>query len=223
MKKSNFINKTPETIKVVAFDDHKERLNALKLLIELEEGLQCIGTYENCSHLVENLSPDPPDVVLMDIAMPECNGIEGVLQLQKHFPQTLILMQTVFEDDDKIFQCIQAGAHGYVLKKTPPEELIAAIYELVNGGSPMTASIARRVLQLFKSQTSNSQFQSFDLSSREVEILSCLVKGLSQKMIADRLIISTFTVNNHLKKVYQKLHVHNASEAVAKALKNNIV
>ena len=210
-------------IKVVIFDDHKERRQALELLIELEKDMLCIGTYENCSGLENNLRNNPPDVVLMDINMPQCNGIEGVLMLQKHFPDTLILMQTVFEEDDKIFQSIQAGAHGYVLKKTPPEELIAAIYEVINGGSPMTASIARRVLQLFKSQSANSQMQYFDLSAREVQILSYLVKGLSQKMIAAELNISIFTVNNHMKKVYQKLHVHNASEAVAKALRNNLL
>lgn len=209
-------------IKVVIFDDHRERLEALQLLIGIEPNMRCAGAYENCFGLVENLKDNAPDVVLMDINMPLCNGIEGVRLLQQHFPGTLILMQTVFEDDDNIFKSIQAGAHGYVLKKVPPEELIAAIYEVANGGSPMTASVARRVLQLFKSQSVNNT-QLFDLSSREIEILSCLVKGMSQKMIAAELDISNFTVNNHLKKVYQKLHVHNASEAVAKALRNHLL
>lgn len=209
--------------KIAVFDDHKERREALQLLIELEENLQCVGAYPDCSGIIENLKENLPDVVLMDISMPVQDGISGVRLLQKHYPGIHILMQTVFEDDDKIFQSLCAGAHGYILKKASPGELIRAIYEVMDGGAPMTASIARRVLQMFKTKSFSHDKQTFNLSDRETEILSHLVKGLSQKMIADQLCISTFTVNNHMKKIYQKLHVHNASEAVAKVLINRVV
>lgn len=210
-------------IKIAIFDDHQKRREALKLLISLEEEMILTGDFENCSGLVDNLQDNPPDVVLMDIDMPEVNGIEGVKLLHRHYPQTLIIMQTVFEDDDKIFASILAGAHGYILKKTSPARLIEGIYDVVNGGSPMTATIARRVLELFKNQPHNKEADHFDLSERETEVLKLLVEGLSHKMVAAQLFISPHTVANHVKKIYQKLHVHNGSEAVALAIKNRIV
>ncbi len=117
-------------IKISIFDDHKERREALKLLIGIEQEMECVGDYENCAGIIEALKNNVPDVILMDIDMPEVNGIEGVRLLHQHFPDTLIIMQTVFEDDDKIFNSILAGAHGYILKKTPPEKLIEGIYEV---------------------------------------------------------------------------------------------
>src|SRR5215216_6584924 len=150
-------------IKIAIYDDHPQRREALKLLIGLEEEMKCIGNFENCTNIVEDLKTDPPDVVLMDIDMPGVNGIEGVKLLRKHFPNTLIIMQTVFEDDDKIFNSILAGAHGYILKKTPPEQLIEGIYDVMNGGAPMTATVARKVLQMFRNQTPKSEVERFDL------------------------------------------------------------
>lgn len=210
-------------IKIAIFDDHKERREALKLLISLEREMACIGTYENCTRLVDHFKNNPPDVGLMDIDMPEVNGIEGVKLLHHHFPETLIIMQTVFEDDGKIFNSILAGAHGYILKKTPPEYLVEGIYDVVSGGAPMTATVARRVLQLFQNQHQGNTTEQFNLSEREVEVLTLLVKGLSQKMVAAQLYISPFTVANHVKKIYHKLHVHNASEAVAVAIQKKLV
>ncbi|WP_439582005.1 response regulator [Dyadobacter bucti] len=210
-------------IKVAIFDDHTERRAALRLLLSLDPELECVGDYANCRNLVERLHSSVPDVVLMDIDMPEVDGIEGVKLVQRHFPATHIIMQTVFEDNEKIFDSILAGAHGYILKKTKPDKLIEGIHEVVNGGSPMTASIARKVLQFFREKPADENQSVFNLSDREIEILGQLVKGLSHKMIAAELNISPFTVNNHIKKIYQKLHVHNASEAVATALKNRIV
>ena len=183
----------------------------------------CTADFEDCTDIIYNIKGNVPDVVLMDIHMPGTNGIEGVKLLQKYFPATYVIMQTVFDDDDKIFDCIQAGAHGYLLKKDSPEKLIEGIREVVTGGSPMTPTIARRVLKLFQKQSRKSDKESFDLSTREIEILSCLVKGQSHKMIAAELHISIFTVNNHIKKIYQKLHVHSVSEAVVTAIQKNIV
>ena len=212
-----------QMIKIAVFDDHRERRDALKMLISLEQDMQWIGDFENCSDLVDHLAGNPPDVVLMDIDMPEVNGIEGVKLIHTHFPGTLVIMQTVFEDDDKIFNSILAGAHGYILKKTPPEKLIEGVYEVVSGGAPMTATVARKVLTLFKNQPHNKERETFDLSDREIEVLTLLVKGLNHKMVAAQLHISPFTVGNHVKKIYQKLHVHNSSEAVAIALQKRIV
>ncbi|MBE7171982.1 MAG: response regulator transcription factor [Williamsia sp.] len=210
-------------IKIVIFDDHKERRDALKLLISLQKEMCCIGEWETCRDLVSNLRDELPDVVLMDIHMPGMDGIQGVRLLQKHYPHVYIIMQTVFDDDEKIFDCILAGAHGYILKKDSPEKLMQGILEVVNGGAPMTPTIARRVIHLFQKQSRRSDREAFDLSSRELEILGLLVKGLSHKMIAAELYISIFTVNNHIKKIYQKLHVHSVSEAVVAAIQKNII
>ena len=210
-------------IKIAIFDDHAERREALKMLINLEPDMTCIGEWENCINLVAHLQHNQPDVVLMDIHMPGMNGIEGVKLLQKHYPSVYIIMQTVFEDDGKIFDCILAGAHGYILKKDPPEKLMEGIMEVVNGGAPMTPTIARRVIRLFQEQSRVTHCEAFELSSRELEILTLLVKGFSHKMIAARLYISVFTVNNHIKKVYQKLQVHNVSEAVAMAIQQKLI
>ena len=209
-------------IKIAIFDDHLHRREALKLLIGLEKEMQCMGDFENCENLTDHLSIDVPDVVLMDIDMPKVNGIDGVKLIKKNFSDTYIIMQTVFEDDEKIFSSILAGADGYILKKAPPEKLIEGIYDVVNGGAPMTATVARRVLELFQKQNFQSR-EKFDLSERELEILRLLVKGLSHKMIAPELHISVYTVNNHIKNIYQKLHVHSVSEAVSIALQKKIV
>ena len=185
--------------------------------------MACIADFEDCTGLVRHLEALFPDVVLMDIHMPGIDGIEGVKLLHKHYPDTYIIMQTVFEDDEKIFSCLQAGAHGYILKKAPPEKLIDGIREVVAGGAPMTPTIARRVLQFFGKQSSKGDPGAYDLSKREIEILNYLVKGFSHKMIAAELFISIFTVNNHIKKIYTKLQVHNVSEAVSTALQKGLV
>lgn len=208
---------------IAVFDDHAERREALKLLIGFQKDMACIGDFEDCSGLVDNFRNGAPDVVLMDIHMPGIDGIAGVKLLQQHFPETYIIMQTVFEDDDNLFNCLQAGAHGYILKKTPNDKIIEAIHEVVNGGAPMTPAIARRVLQHFGKKTSVQADDVYNLSSREKDILTHMVKGLSHKMIASELHISVFTVSNHIKNIYQKLQVHSVSEAVATAIQKNIV
>ena len=210
-------------ITIAVFDDHARRREALKMLISFQKDMACIGDYEDCSNLVENFRDGAPDVVMMDIHMPGIDGIEGVKLLQQHFPETFIIMQTVFEDDDNLFKCLQAGAHGYILKKTTNDKIIDSIYEVVNGGAPMTPAIARRVLQQFGQKTSVSAGNEYNLSTREKDVLTHLVKGMSHKMIAAKLHISVFTVSNHIKNIYQKLKVHSVSEAVATAIQKNIV
>lgn len=204
--------------RVVVFDDHKGRREALHMLINDTSDMQCVGTFNNCAHVLENIKDTVPDVVLMDIDMPKVNGIEGLKLIRQFAPETIILMQTVFDDEDKIFTAIRQGAHGYFLKKTAPDKLIEGIRDALEGGAPMSSSIARKVFEAFQQQPATTQKDRFDLTAREKEILSLLMRGMSYKMIAEMCSISFNTVNGHCKKIYEKLHVHSATEAVAKAM-----
>ena len=210
-------------IRVAVFEDNIQLLESLRQLIDNVPELVCTGAFPDAKQLERKIEKSQPDVVMMDIDMPGMNGIEAVKLIRINFPEILIIMQTVFDDDDKIFNSIRAGASGYFLKKTDPEKLIEGVREVVHGGAPMTASVARRILNFFNEQTTLKASDPFNLSAREIEVLNFLVKGYSQKMIAGELNISRFTVNNHLAKIYEKLHVHNASEAVATALNKKIV
>ena len=203
-------------IKILVFDDNRGRREALQLLIESSDDLEFVGARENCNNVEADISQLKPDVVLMDIDMPGTNGIEGLKRIRTQAPEVFIIMQTVFEDDEKIFTAIHAGAHGYFLKKTKPDKLIEGIRDVLEGGAPMTSSVARKVLHMFTQQSSDKRVNQFDLTDREIEILSMLGKGMSYKMIADAGNISFHTVNSHLKKIYEKLHVHSATEAVSK-------
>jgi len=210
-------------IKIAIFDDHKHRRDALKLMLSLRQDMVCTGDYENCDNLVANLKTNIPDVVLMDINMPGIDGIEGVKLLKEYYPNIYIVMQTIFEDDARIFNSLLAGANGYILKSTSNEKMMDGILEVVNGGAPMTPSIARRVLSHFHKKPEKTNKELYNLSKRETELLDLMVNGYSHKMIAAKLFISINTVNNHVKNIYAKLHVHNASEAVATAIKKNII
>jgi DNA-binding NarL/FixJ family response regulator len=210
-------------IRVSVFDDNKNLLEGLKLLLKDSESYFLSGVYANAHQAVAMIRKDRPDVVLMDIKMPGVSGIEAVHSIKSAFPNIQILMQTVFEDNDNVFAAICAGASGYILKSTPSDKVLEAITDVYLGGSPMSPPIARKVLQLFQHQFAPipQDFQS--LTAREKQVLSCMVKGLSYKMIADECQISFNTVHSHIKNVYGKLHVNSASEAVAKAIQQRIV
>jgi len=210
-------------IRVVIFEDNRDLRNGLFQLINGTGGFNCVDAFPNCDHLIERIEQSKPDVVLMDIEMPGISGIEGVTMIKEKFPGIKILMQTVFDDDDKIFQSICAGAEGYILKHTSPVEILEAIKEIKEGGGPMTPSIANRVLKMVKEKESKSRKTDFDLTQREKEILTCLVEGLSYKMTADTCAVSIDTVNTHIKNIYKKLQVHSKSEAVVKAIRRKIV
>ena len=210
-------------IKVAIFEDNKSLLESLKQLINGADGMTCTGAFADANKLVHNIQLAKPDVVMMDINMPGISGIEAVKIIKEKFPNVYILMQTVFDDNDKIFAAICAGASGYMLKKTTPQKMLEAVRETYQGGAPMTPSVAVKVLEMFRVQTGVEKNEFIDLSEREKEILSLLVKGNSYKAVASACFISIDTVNTHVRHIYEKLHVHSKSEAVAKAIFQKLV
>lgn len=210
-------------IKVAIFEDNNNMRDGLFQLINGSNGFICTGAFPNCDDLKRRIEKSNPDVIVMDIEMPGISGIEGVNLVKEDFPDIKIIMETIFEDNEKIFNSICAGADGYILKNTPPVEILKAIQEVYDGGSPMTPSIANSVLKMVKSQGNTGSAEAFNLTEREKEVLSCLVEGMSYKLIANECNISIDTVNVHIKNIYKKLQVHSKSEAVAKALKKNLI
>ncbi|MBL7702568.1 MAG: response regulator transcription factor [Ferruginibacter sp.] len=209
-------------IKVAVYDDSKDRRESLEAFIKLTPELQHVGSFANCANVLLDYETTIPDIILMDIEMPEADGLAGVRLLKENYPQVKIIMQTAFDDDEKIFAALQAGAEGYVLKTASVTQLAQSIDEVLKGGAAMTPSIALKVMRFF-SQQKISALADYNLSSRESEVLKYLATGLSYKMIADQMGISYFTVNNHVKKIYEKLQVHSVSEAVSLAIKNKVV
>jgi DNA-binding NarL/FixJ family response regulator len=210
-------------IRVTIFEDSASLRTSLLHVINYSPGFICAGAHEDCLNLMENIEQDRPDVILMDIQMPGIDGIEAVIMLREKYPLLKILMQTIFEDNEKIFQSILAGASGYILKNTSPARLLEFIRETYEGGAPMSPSVATKVLKMVAENQAASVMNNFNLSEREKEILSCLVEGMSYKMIAESCFISLDTVRSHIKSIYEKLHVHSKGEAVAKAIKSKIV
>lgn len=204
---------------IIIEDDNSIREGIVSFLDSVGEFI-CVGAYDSCEKAFEKIDNELPDVVLMDISLKGMSGIEGVLRLKSKHPELAILMLTVYEDDQKIFDSLRAGASGYLLKKTPLEKIADAIKDVLDGGAPITPSIAKKVLNYFNDSVPETT--AFDLTSREKEILEQLVAGLSYKKISEKLFISVDTVRTHIKKIYEKLHVHSKSEAVAKALRNKL-
>ncbi len=206
-------------VSIVIFEDNERLRESLVFLLNSTEGYTVLAQYNNCTEAATITRVYKPDVVLMDIDMPGSNGIQGVSIVKEARPETAVIMYTVFEDDEKLFQCLCAGANGYLLKKTPPVKLFSAIQEVIDGGAPMSPSIARKVLSSFQHGKTNH----YHLTRREIEVLQLLTKGYSAKMIAAELVISFDTARSHLKNIYTKLHVNCGKEAIYKAFTEHIL
>lgn len=206
-------------IKVGIVEDNTALRNNLVRLINSQENMKCVLEVNSLMHIVADLVNTSPEVLILDIGLPNISGIEGVEMIKMNFPQIQVMMFTVFEDEDKIFDAIRLGASGYLLKKTPPMEILAAIVDLHNGGSPMSPAIARKVVQSFQ-QPQTIVSQEFSLTAREKEILYALVDGLSYKKIAEKYFLSISTIRTHISSIYNKLHVNSKAQAVAKILKS---
>ncbi|MFZ1705121.1 MAG: response regulator transcription factor [Saprospiraceae bacterium] len=201
-------------IKVAIYEDNAGLREVLASIIRDSLEFELAGEFGHCLDIVKNTTVYHPEVILMDIDMPGMTGIQGVKELKKHFPDVEVIMNTVFDDDDRIFHALQAGATGYLLKKNSLATFLNSIKEVKSGGAPMSPSIARRLLQL--SVSNNSEAFNFELSDREMEILQLLSKGNSYKMVAENLFISIDTVRTYIKRIYEKLHVHSVTEAIHK-------
>lgn len=209
-------------IKVLLYEDNPQLREGLTMLISGSDGFEVVAAFKNCENVVSEVMAFQPDVVLMDIDMPIVNGIEGLKRIRAVNHEVKILMLTVFDDNQNVFQAISNGANGYILKKTPPARLLEYISEAATGGAPMTASIATQVLRMFANMNTK-QGEDYHLSDREKQVLQLLVDGYSYKMIASEMFIAIDTVRSHIKKIYEKLHVNSKSEAVAKAFKDKLV
>ena len=210
-------------IKVSIYEDNTALLESLSYLIQGTNDFQLCTAAPNALQIIANCKNNCPDVILMDIDMPEMSGIEATLLVKNEFPDVNIMMFTVFEDKDKIFDALCAGATGYLLKKTPSAKIIESIEELHAGGSPISSGIARKVLDYFSSPAATKKQNAYQLSQREQEILKRLLLGDSYKMVADACCISIGTVYSHINTIYKKLHVNSKSEAVIKAMRERIV
>jgi DNA-binding NarL/FixJ family response regulator len=206
---------------LIIFEDNTRLRKSLEILLNDEVNFNVVGSFANCNNALHEIQKTPVDLVVMDIDMPGIGGVEGVKQIKHYFPQVKIIMHTMFDDDNKIFNSLCAGADGYLLKNTSPSLFIQALQESMLGGSPMSPFVAKKVFQYFRN-TAIKQNEEFHLSDREKEILELLVEGNSYKMIAGKCMIAHDTVKKHLHNIYSKLHVNSGTEAVAKALKNNI-
>jgi DNA-binding NarL/FixJ family response regulator len=210
-----------KTISVVIVEDDTQIREGISVLIQSTEGFELRGAFEDCKSALKNLENILPDVFLMDISMPGLSGIECTAKIKSTYPTANIIMLTVYEDDVKIFDSLRAGASGYILKRTPLDQILEAIKDVQSGGAPMTPSIAKRVLNFFND--TGNKLKEYNLTQRENEILNELVNGLSYKKIAETLFISLDTVRSHIKNIYQKLQVSSKSEAVVKALKEKLI
>jgi RNA polymerase sigma factor (sigma-70 family) len=208
-------------MKIAVFEDNLRYREGLELLIVTTPDMELCGSFEDTHRLIQKIEALQPDVVLMDINIPGVNGIEAVRLIKEKYPQVNICMQTVFEDEDKIFASLCNGASGYILKSSTPAKVVQAIREVAEGGSFFSASVARKVLNSFQGVSISGSFE--QLSDREKEILKLLVEGMSYKLIADKLNISYETVHSHIKKIYEKLHVNSKSEAVVKAIRHKLI
>jgi DNA-binding NarL/FixJ family response regulator len=203
--------------RIAIIEDNPQYRTAISIILQLDEDIRLIHKLEDCTDMMERFGEELPDVVLMDIDLPFMSGIEAVWKLKKQWPSVRVLMLTVFEDDEKIFGAIRAGANGYLLKKDSPQKILAAIQAVMKGESPMNGMIAAKMLEYFQRQGKReTQLDDFNLTPKEKEILQLLILGNSYKEIASALHISIETLNSHIKNIYRKMDVHSRSELAAR-------
>jgi DNA-binding NarL/FixJ family response regulator len=212
----------PTVIEVAIVEDRREIRESLVLLIGGTEGFKCTGSYRSMEEALDKLKVHQPHLLLSDIGLPGMSGIEGVAILKERYPDLLILMLTVYDDDERIFDAMCAGASGYLLKKTPPGRLLESLREVASGGAPMSPEVAKRVIALFR-EIRPPERADYELTPHETRLLKLLVQGHNYKTAATELGVTVHTVSFHLRSIYEKLQVHSKSEAVAKALQNRLV
>lgn len=212
---------TQEKKTVAIFDDNVALRKSLKMLIDDTSEFEVVGSFDDCSNVLDDIDITSPQLVIMDINMPGINGIEAVKLIKKRYPSLPILMQTVFDDDENIFNAIAAGANGYILKNASSEKLIFSMQEVLEGGAPMSPVIAKKVLLHLHAISNHSE--DFKLNPREIEVIQFLVNGLPYKQIADKMNITYTTVRFHMKNIYAKLHVASMTEVVAKAIQHKLI
>ena len=213
-------------IRIAIFEDNKLIRDALEAILNGTPGFKCTGTFPDCNSIDRDIKRSEPDVVLMDIEMPGTNGIEATKKITENFPQIKVLIQTVFNDSEKIFKALCAGASGYILKSETPAKQLEAIDEVFNGGAPMSPAIAKKIMQFFLQKNVIlvvPEDGDFQLSEREKNILSLMSQGNNFKAIAEQAFISYETVRTHVKRIYKKLHVASRAEAILKAQQQGLV
>lgn len=204
-------------IKISIIEDDKDIRESLAILLNGTTDFECVSTFVNCEAALEKIETDKPDVILMDINLPGITGIEGTKIVKKKLPDTEVIMLTISDDQNDVFDSLCAGACGYLRKNTPPIKLLEAIKEAVNGGAPMSMEVARLVVGSFRKDT-----QTADLTNREKEVLKCLCDGNSYKKISEILFIDINTVKFHIRNIYHKLEVNSKGEVISKAMKKNL-
>lgn len=210
----------PITVAIV--EDNEDYEKGISYILRTTKSYEVVGEFANAEDFLDEVEEIQPDVVLMDISLPGISGIEATAILKQKFPRIQIIILSVYEDDENIFNAICAGAIGYIAKPVMPQQLLEAIDNAFCGGTPMSPHIARKVIEMFK-QNAPPPKADYHLTARELEVLNCLVQGDDYKQIADKLFLSIFTVRAHLRNIYDKLHVHSKSQAVSKALREKII
>jgi DNA-binding NarL/FixJ family response regulator len=209
-------------VKVAIIEDQRKLREYLAVLIDGSEGFRCAGSFRSMEEALARISSDLPDVVLVDIGLPGIDGIEGIRLLKERYPSLVLLAHTVYDGDERIFDALCAGASGYLLKKTTPTRLLESLKEAVTGGAPMTPEVALQVIKLFRDIRPREQPDE-QLTPHELRVLEMLVEGHNYKTAAAELGVTTHTISFHLQRIYEKLHVHSKTEAVAKALRNRLI
>lgn len=215
-------NKQSDVIKTAVIEDMKDIREGLATLINFTEGFRCTGSYRSMEEALARLSDELPDVLLSDIGLPGMSGIEGIRIIKERWPAIQILMLTVYDDDDRIFDALCAGASGYLLKRTPPAKLLDNIREAMSGGAPVSPEVASRMIKFFR-EFHTPEREDYDLTPHETRLLKLLTEGYNYQTAAEKLGVSYNTIKFHVRHIFDKLQVHSKSEAVVKAMRDRLV